>query len=91
MTVATRLVEDGGGGGLPGVRASLPTALCGAAAGVLESGAANPGPIFVLGSFFVVHLLRHVLRRDLPENMFGSVPLILEAGASAAIDLMPIV
>ena len=59
--------------------------------GILESGAANSGPIFVRGAFFVVHLLLYVLRRDSPENRFGSVlswALILGAGTSTAIDLM---
>lgn len=54
-------------------------------------GGANRGLIVALDAFFVVHLLLHVLLRNLPDNRFKSVfswTPILGAGLCGATDLL---
>jgi hypothetical protein len=57
----------------------------------LVGAAANRGVIVALDAFFVVHLVLHVLLRNLPDNRFTSVfswTPILGAGLCGATDLL---
>lgn len=59
--------------------------------GLFGGGTTNRGLIIALDTFFVIHLLLHLLLRDLPGNRFGSrfsKVLFWGAGLCGTIDLL---